>query len=163
MDITNVNFIERLPLILKSLETADFIAQDTEFSGLSVGFEDKDHDYDTLESKYQKFMHICRRMNAFQIGIATFKWDASKNEYVIRPFNFYVWPNSTMMDKQIMQFDVSSVKFLMQNHFDFNKLFREGISYQRLADKELVESRLARHLNESPPFHRQSTRLGTRS
>ena len=53
---------------------------------------------------------------------------------MIRPFNFYVWPNSTIMDKQIMQFDVSSIKFLMQSHFDFNKLFREGISYQRLAD-----------------------------
>ena len=65
MEITNLNFREQLPLILESLETADFIAQDTEFSGLSVGFEDKDHDYDTLESKYQKLMHTCRRMNAF--------------------------------------------------------------------------------------------------
>jgi hypothetical protein len=51
-----------------------------------------------------------------------------------------------------MQFDVSSVKFLMQNNFDFNKLFREGISYQRLCDKALIESRLARIFNEAPPF-----------
>ena len=129
MDISNANFIEKLPLILKSLQTADFVAQDTEFSGLSVGFEDKDHDYDTLESRYQKLRHTCRRMNAFQVGIATFKWDPKRREYVIRPFNFYVWPNSAVMDKRVMQFDVSSVKFLMYNHFDFNKLFREGISY----------------------------------
>ncbi len=40
MDIVNSNFRERLDLILRSVETADFIAIDTEFSGLSVGFED---------------------------------------------------------------------------------------------------------------------------
>ena len=91
-------------------------------------------------------------MNAFQIGICTFKWDSKHSKYMVRPFNFYVWPNSAIMDKQIMQFDVSSVKFLMQNHFDFNKLFSEGISYQRLSDKDLVHARLARHLQETPAF-----------
>jgi hypothetical protein len=37
---------------VKSIKTADFIAYDTEFSGLSVGFDDKQHDYDTIETKY---------------------------------------------------------------------------------------------------------------
>lgn len=41
MDITCNNFLEVLPLIKKSIETADFIAYDTEFSGLCVGFDDK--------------------------------------------------------------------------------------------------------------------------
>ena len=99
MEITNANFLEMLPLITESVLTADFVAQDTEFSGLSVGFDDKDHDYDTLEQKYQKLRHTCRRMNAFQVGIATFKWNEQRKEYVIRPFNFWVWPNSTVMDK----------------------------------------------------------------
>ena len=40
MDIVNNNFREKLDLMIKSVETADFIALDTEFSGLSVGFED---------------------------------------------------------------------------------------------------------------------------
>jgi hypothetical protein len=41
MDITKNNFLEMLPLIRKSIASADFIAFDTEFSGLSVGFDDK--------------------------------------------------------------------------------------------------------------------------
>ena len=54
-----------LPLITKSINSADFIAFDTEFSGLSIGFDDKQHDYDSVEDKYQKLKHNCQRMNAF--------------------------------------------------------------------------------------------------
>lgn len=144
MDITSDNFIEALPLIQKSIDSAEFIAFDTEFSGLSVGFDDKQHDYDSVEDKYQKLKHNCQRMNAFQIGIATFKWDTKDNKYSIRPFNFYVYPNSTIMDKKIMQFDTSCVKFLIDNHFNFNKLFKEGVSYQRISDKPLITQRVAK-------------------
>ena len=41
MEITSENFIESLPLILRSIESSDFIAIDSEFSGLSIGFDDK--------------------------------------------------------------------------------------------------------------------------
>ena len=75
MDITQNNFIEALPLITKSISTAEFISFDTEFSGLSISYDDKQHDLDSVEDKYQKLKHNCERMNAFQIGIATFKWD----------------------------------------------------------------------------------------
>ena len=40
------NFAERLEFMIQSVLTADFIAVDTEFSGLSVGFEDKAHGFD---------------------------------------------------------------------------------------------------------------------
>ena len=46
MDIVDNNFRDRLDLMLKSVETADFIALDTEFSGLAVGFEDQVHAFD---------------------------------------------------------------------------------------------------------------------
>jgi hypothetical protein len=75
MDILADNYEEKLPLIVDSIKTADFISFDCEFSGLSVGFDDKRHDYDTLETNYQKLKHCVQRMNAFQIGLACFKWD----------------------------------------------------------------------------------------
>ena len=65
MEITSENFIQSLPKILSSIESADFIAIDSEFSGLSIGFEDKQHWYDTTEDQYQKVKHTCQRMNAF--------------------------------------------------------------------------------------------------
>ena len=51
----------------------------------------------------------------------------------------------------------------MDNKFDFNKLFKEGISYQRLSDVDLVKRRIARKFNEAPQFNRMYTHLGTQS
>lgn len=59
MDITSNNFFSNIELIRESILTADFIAFDSEFSGLTVGFDDKGHDFDTIEDKYQKLKHNC--------------------------------------------------------------------------------------------------------
>jgi hypothetical protein len=148
MDITANNFHETLPLALSSVRTADFIAFDTEFSGLSVAYEDQGHDFDSAEAKYQKLKFNCERMFAFQFGITTYKWDSNLNKYVMRPFNFYTFPNSTILEKQgNLMFDASAVKFLISNNFDFTKLFREGISYARLSEKDLVKSRIDKKIN----------------
>ena len=74
MDITCQNFSETLPKVFKAIDKADFIAFDSEFSGiwlivkfsgLTVGFEDKHSEFDTIEDRYQKLKHNCSRMNAF--------------------------------------------------------------------------------------------------
>ena len=151
MDITGVNFKESLALVLKSIRTADFIAYDTEFSGLFVGNEDRPHDYETLESRYQKLRHACRRMHAFQFGFCTFKWDSKANKYYMRPFNFYVWPSAqSMLDHSIHQFEPGAVQFLCSNKFDFNKLFRQGLGYCKISDKSTLLKRIATKFGEVP-------------
>ena len=79
MDITMSNFAEKLPGMIKSIETADFITIDSEFSGLTVGYDDQTNTFDSKEGRYQKFKHCCSRMNAFQFGISTFKFDETKS------------------------------------------------------------------------------------
>ncbi len=59
-----------------------------------MGKDDLAHNYDTVEDRYQKLKFNCERMNAFQIGICTFKWIPERGKYLARPFNFYVFPNS---------------------------------------------------------------------
>lgn len=163
MDITSSNFVQHLDLIRKSIHSADFIAIDSEFSGLSIGFDDKQHDFDTIEDKYQKIKHNCQRMNAFQFGVVTFKWNSQTSSYMMRPFNFYCFPNSKLMDKKIVQFDSSTLKFLLDNNFDFNKLFKEGINYTRLSEKDQIEERMKKYLREAPEFKRFFTHLGSKS
>ena len=46
MEILVDNFAERLNFMVDSVLSADFIAVDTEFSGLHVGFEGKAHGFD---------------------------------------------------------------------------------------------------------------------
>jgi hypothetical protein len=43
-------------------------------------------------------------MNTFQIGICTFKWIEEKGKYCARPFNFYVFPDSKIIDSGVLQF-----------------------------------------------------------
>ena len=81
-------------------------------------------------------------MNAFQIGFTTFKWDEKVNAYISRPFNVYVWPHSDILGDRVMQFKTSCIKFLMQNNFNYNKLFQEGVNYQRLADEALIRQKI---------------------
>ena len=81
----------------------------------------------------------------------------------MRPFNFYVFPSSTIMDSKNIQFQTSNINFLMSNNFDFNKLFKSGISYQRISDKDIIKQRVSRQLFELPQFTRSHTHLGTKS
>ncbi|KAM3864624.1 poly(A)-specific ribonuclease PARN [Diretmus argenteus] len=67
----------------------------------------------------------------FQFGLCTFKYDQTESKYIIKSFNFYVFPkpfNRTSPDiKFICQ--SSSIDFLASQGFDFNKVFRNGIPY----------------------------------
>lgn len=76
---------------------------------MTVGLEDKSHDYDTVEDRYQKIRHNCIRMNAFQWGICTYHFDKNKGAYIARPFNFYVFPQNSIENYDtVIQFKVSS-------------------------------------------------------
>ena len=46
MDILIDNYEEKFDLIIDSVRTCDFIALDTEFSGLCVGYEDQSNGFD---------------------------------------------------------------------------------------------------------------------
>ena len=81
-------------------------------------------------------------MNAFQFGVATYKWDAKKNSYICRPFNFYIMQHSEILGDPVLQFKASNIKFLTKHGFDFNKLFTSGITFQRLSDKQMVRDKI---------------------
>jgi len=48
MEITIENFESEYELIIESIDKADYISIDTEFSGLTAHPDDKGHEYDTL-------------------------------------------------------------------------------------------------------------------
>ena len=114
-------------------------------------------------------------MNAFQIGICTYKWNETKACYVSRPFNAYVWPHSDILGDPVMQFKSSNIRFLMKHKFDFNKLFNLGINYQRLENMDLVKQKIDKKLEQSKDFiadpqdgvryamHRSYTKIGSTS
>ncbi|OMJ71027.1 hypothetical protein SteCoe_30873 [Stentor coeruleus] len=131
MDILVTNLTESLPLLYESIEKAEFLALDTEFTGLFSQDEDAFDESDTLEERYLKMRKSCESFFMCQLGISAFLFDTSSNSYNIRNFNIYTLPNS---QSRQMCIHPSSMKFLVDNNFDMNKLFKCGISCSRIKE-----------------------------
>lgn len=72
-----------------------------------------------------------------QMGITAFCLNEEDETFSYKSYNFYVLPQSYT---QTYECQASSMSFLSEHNFDFNKLFREGISYcNRVEWKKLKE------------------------
>jgi poly(A)-specific ribonuclease len=64
-------------------------------------------------------------------------WDELNQKYVINTFNFYVLNNSKVFDG-VFSVRADCLYFLSKNGFDFSKLHLEGMTFQRLSEKDSV-------------------------
>ncbi|XP_032520459.2 poly(A)-specific ribonuclease PARN-like isoform X2 [Danaus plexippus] len=142
MEVTRKNFKEVLPLVRDSIQAADFLAIDTEFTGLMSGrdvsmFDSPPEYYATLLNGTADFLLI-------QFGLCTFYWDEKEKQYMNDAYNFYVFPRGRPGPDRLFMCQSSSLDFLASQDFDFNKLIREGISYMT----EPTEAKLREELTE---------------
>ena len=149
MEITSENFRDRLPEIEKAIETSTFMAIDGEFTGLNASyrnisaFDTPAERYDKVkDSARQEFNQECCRYNIsiifrqfllIQFGLSTFHHNKTSDSYESRTYNFYVWPRPCARNAPDPRFlcQTSSIDFLTNQNFDFNKLFKHGVSYLR--------------------------------
>jgi len=129
MDLTKSNFNDRLPEIEAAIDSAIFLAIDGEFTGLNA---DKGNSaFDLPAERYSKVQESASQFLLVQFGLATFHYDAANDRFSHRAFNVYVWPRPLgrgAPDRRFLS-QTSSIDFLIQQGFDFNKLFKEGVSY----------------------------------
>ncbi|CAH2037934.1 unnamed protein product, partial [Iphiclides podalirius] len=142
MEVTRKNFKESLPLISESIDKADFLVIDTEFTGLINGrdvsiFDSPQEYYTTLLNGSTEFLLI-------QYGLCAFYWNEKENQYMNDAYNFYLFPRGRPGPEKMFLCQSSSLDFLASQGFDFNKLIKEGISYMT----EPTESRLRDNLTE---------------
>lgn len=129
MDILRSTFDTSIPYLLSSISSCDFLALDTEFTGLSTAAADQTNGFDTTEARYQKIRRECTRYWACQLGICTFTYEG--NTVVARPFNIYLLPASKTRN---IKCNVGSMSFLAEHNFNFTTLFLEGLAVTRLDD-----------------------------
>uniref|UniRef100_A0A8C7MRI8 Poly(A)-specific ribonuclease PARN n=1 Tax=Oncorhynchus kisutch TaxID=8019 RepID=A0A8C7MRI8_ONCKI len=130
MEVTRTNFKDSLSTVYSAIEEADFLAIDGEFSGISDGpnVSALTNGLDTPEERYMKLKKVTVKRYM-------------RLEYVIKTFNFYIFPkpfNRTSPDTKFIC-QSSSIDFLASQGFDFNKVFRHGIPY--LNQEEEVQLR----------------------
>nr|KAF6366808.1 poly(A)-specific ribonuclease [Pipistrellus kuhlii] len=133
MEIIRSNFKSNLHKVYQAIEEADFFAIDGEFSGISDGpsVTTLTNGFDTPEERYQKLKKHSMDFLLFQFGLCAFKYDCTHSKYIIKSFNFYVFPKPFNRSSPDVKFvcQSSSIDFLASQGFDFNKVFRNGIPY----------------------------------
>lgn len=157
MEVTKHNFAEQLPLIEKAIEDAAFIAIDGEFTGLHGADEaSRQSPMDTPAERYSKSRKNVKQFLMVQFGLCTFHYDEKTGQFTNRAFNFYVWPrpySRAAPDSRFMC-QTSSIDFLVSQNFDFNKVFRDGISYLKSCDEAKI-----REIIQDRQQHRKSTTM----
>ncbi|EHH60178.1 Poly(A)-specific ribonuclease PARN, partial [Macaca fascicularis] len=127
------DFKSNLHKVYQAIEEADFFAIDGEFSGISDGpsVSALTNGFDTPEERYQKLKKHSMDFLLFQFGLCTFKYDYTDSKYIMKSFNFYVFPKPFNRSSPDVKFvcQSSSIDFLASQGFDFNKVFRNGIPY----------------------------------
>lgn len=137
MDIDSTNFEAQKKAILDDIENADLLSIDTELTGLFLPGEPRSLPTDSVSTTYSRMRQSCMQFALVQFGITTFTFDSQTSSYVVRPYNFYLFPRSTkgIKDKCYL-FSNSAVDFLLQYKFDFNRCFEKGISFVTRKEEE---------------------------
>lgn len=157
MEILRSSFLKSLPTVSEAINSASLLAIDAEFSGLNVKWG-VENSLDTPQERYSKLKEGSKEFIIIQFGLCTFTWDKKEELYIAKPFNFYIFPKVWNRQCPDVRFlcQSSSIDFLTEHNFDFNKLFREGISYLRPYDetklKEYFLARSAQDSFNSTPF-----------
>ncbi|XP_022105133.1 poly(A)-specific ribonuclease PNLDC1-like isoform X2 [Acanthaster planci] len=113
-------------------------ALDTEFTGLHFHSDSHNSLFDTPQERYSKLRQTASHFTLCQLGLSAFIKAPSENRYCAHTYNFYLFPRSCSTVDARFYCQASSIQFLCQYGFDFNKLFYEGVSYLSMeAEKEL--------------------------
>jgi len=142
MEITSSNFKEKLPEIEAAIDSASFLAFDGEFTGLNA-YRGISH-FDMPSERYDKLQESARQFLLVQFGLCTFHYDPATDNFSHQAFNIYVWPRPCSRNAPDPRFlcQTSSIDFLTNQNFDFNKLFKHGVSYLRPAELEKLKDTL---------------------
>jgi len=154
MDVTRDNFLSYYSEVLEKIKECTFIAFDTEFTGLlDEGI--KEDWLDTPSERYEKLRHGTSQFLIIQFGLCLFT-KISPTKYTAQPYNFFLFPGNPTPGTTDVRFlcQASSIMFLTEHNFDFNKWVREGVYFLSKPDakkydefKQKLEDRKSNHVD----------------
>ncbi|CAG9830689.1 unnamed protein product [Diabrotica balteata] len=129
MEVLNSNFKSLFSEIEEAINASLFISIDCELSGLNIVRNIKA--FDTPQEYYSKMRINSKDFLVLQYGISAFRYDERENNFKHQTYNFYTFRRPVNRNVPDIRFlcQSSSIDFLISHGFDFNKLFKEGISY----------------------------------
>lgn len=147
--ISKGNFINLLPSILHHIREADFVAFDTELTGLTTGSASKYFYYDDIPERYRKLRDSATNFGILQFGLSAWKASTSGDRFTSTSWSFHLFPavSTTASDYRRWMLQLGSILFLREHGFDFNRTFLDGISY--LSAKEEADWRVKQESKRS--------------
>ncbi|XP_067928512.1 poly(A)-specific ribonuclease PNLDC1-like [Watersipora subatra] len=144
VDVTRQTFMELLPVIKGKIDQAVFVAVDLEFTGLNINSHTKSSLFDSADDRYQKAKRNIQDFTIAQFGLAAYH-SVGTNRYDAYIFNCYLFPEAHAGMDSCISMQASSIQFLTQYGFDFNKMLYEGIPFVNQSQKVRMENYWTRH------------------
>ena len=140
--VTRSNFSSILPQVLEDIKCSEFVALDTELTGLHLTRNHRNSQIDDLVTRYGKLRESVSNFGLLQVGVACFTWSPSKLKYKISAYSFYVFPSAANGIQQERKFtcQLGSLTFLSEFKFDFNKSFHDGIPFITRKEESIIKS-----------------------
>ncbi|XP_063668032.1 poly(A)-specific ribonuclease PNLDC1 isoform X6 [Pan troglodytes] len=132
MDVGADEFEESLPLLQELVQEADFVGLDIEFTGLRSNLSGPQQIslFDLPSEWYLKTRQSVQQFTICQIGLSVFSAiEGEANKYIAHSCNFYLFPTTFGILDSEFSFQASSVQFLNQYGFNYNKFLKNGIPY----------------------------------
>lgn len=161
IEVTKDNFEEVWPSIAQAVKDATFVAVDCELSGL--GKRSKINSQE-LDIRYQNLAEVAKSYAVIAFGLSCFSCNSvssisvqdGKGEEQIRSHDYMVQTyNVLTMCSDPFTVDCSSLKFLLNHGFDFNKLYSKGTPYYKGCDRQENEAPSVRHIFSKLLEHRK--------
>ena len=134
------------------LMTSALTAIDCEFTGLSADPSLDSDLFDSPDDRYKKLRQSARKLTICQFGVCTFTrsigptestGNALTNRYEGKCFTFFLCPRS-FSDKKSkkMMINTSSMEFLNDHSFNFEKWLKNGIPFMNQQEEEYLQDLL---------------------
>eukprot|EP00892_Ulva_mutabilis_P009389 jgi/Ulvmu1/6822/UM031_0026.1 len=149
VDVTRHNFDEALQSIKAAIEECDFVAFDCEMTGLFLDNNEASY-LDDMPLRYYKMHASARRFLVNQFGVSAFSRSAGGG-YTAKTFNLNIFPRSFAGSETRFTSQASSLEYLAQHNFDFNKMVYDGIPYLQLSHKR----RLVQGVDQARKYFRR--------
>ncbi|KAJ5690675.1 hypothetical protein N7462_005067 [Penicillium macrosclerotiorum] len=141
MEITSQSFSSYLPWVLNEISASCFVALDLELSGIALAPSSQGARTQTLQQRYEETKAAAEKYQILQVGLTICREDP-KNGYVLKPYNINLNPllNRDLDINRDCTFNGWATEFLMNNRFDLNSLYRDGVRYlSRREEEEAME------------------------
>ncbi len=125
--------------IRAAIINADYVAIDTEMSGLNVE-EARNNLFDSIDDRYCAAATSASVFQMMQLGVCTIK-QLADGSFECAPFNFTLYPSEFAKNDKVFGVSASAFTFLSQNGFDFNKWVREGVPYLSIEQEKKLRAK----------------------